>query len=103
MKIQVLPKSNAGKWSLRLCISFLALIGLFFALIASGQRGGMTFFSNLALALPTLFAALSAILAFLTGLFGMIKQRERSLLTYLIIAIGLFVLYFTIGELVSGH
>lgn len=103
MNIQILPKSTSGKWSVGLCISFFVLIGLLFALIASGQRGGSKFFDNLALALPGMFAALSAILAFFIGLISVVKYRERSLLTFVSIVIGAFVLYFTIGELISEH
>lgn len=103
MNIQLLPKSTSGKWSVGLCISFFALIGLVFALINSGQRGGMEFFDNLVLALPTLFAAFSAILALFMGLISVVKNRERALLTFVSIAIGAFVLYFTIGEVVSQH
>ena len=103
MNIQLLPKSAPGKWSVGLCVFFFALIGLFFVLVASGQHGGIKFFDNLALALPIMFATLSAILALVFGLVSVVKYRERALLIFFIIAIGAFVLYFAIGELVSEH
>jgi hypothetical protein len=55
-----------------MCLLF-ALIGLAFALIASGHHGGMKFFDNLVLALPAIIAALSAMLALFIGLMSIVK------------------------------
>jgi hypothetical protein len=103
MNIQILPKSTSGKWSVGLCVSFFVFIGLFFTLVASGQRGGVRFLDNLVLALPTIFAALSAVLGLFFGLISVVKYKERALLTFVSIVVGAFVLYFTIGESASKH
>jgi len=103
MKIYFAPKTTLGKWSVALIIIFIVLLGVFQLLVASGQRGGETFFSNLILTIPMLTAGVSGILAFVTGLIGIIKSRERSVIVYLAALIGLFVLLFGIGEIVFPH
>ena len=103
MKIYFAPKTTLGKWSVSLIIAFMVLLGVFQLLVASGQRGGETFFSNLILTIPMLTAGVSGISAFVTGLIGIIKSRERSVIVYLAALIGLFVLLFGIGEIVFPH
>jgi len=103
MKIYFAPKTTLGKWSVALIIVFIVLLGVFQLLVASGQRGGETFFSNLILTIPMLIAGVSGISAFVTGLIGIIKSRERSVIVYLSALIGLFVLLFWIGEIVFPH
>lgn len=72
-------------------------------LVASGQRGGDTIFDNLALSVPALLAAGSVMMAFMIGALGIWKYHERSALVWLITAIGLLVLIFLTGELISPH
>ena len=103
MKIYFAPKTSLGKWSVALIIAFMVLLGVFQLLVASGQRGGETFFSNLILTIPMLIAGVSGISAFATGLIGIIKSRERSVIVYLAALIGLFVLLFWIGEIAFPH
>ena len=103
MKIYFAPKTTLGKWSVALIIAFMVLLGVFQLLVASGQRGGETFFSNLVLTIPMLIAGVSGISAFATGLIGIIKSRERSVIVYLAALIGLFVLLFWIGEIAFPH
>jgi len=92
-----------GKWSTGLIIAFFLFVAVFLILVASGQRGGDTFFSNLALAIPGLLAGVSAVSAFLTGIIGIVGSRERSIVVFLATAIGLFLLILIIGEIVFPH
>jgi hypothetical protein len=55
------------------------------------------------LTIPILLAGTSGMLAFFTGLIGVIRKRERSILVFLAMLVGLFVLLFSIGELVFPH
>ena len=103
MKIPFAPKTTLGKWSVALMVAFIVLLAIFQILVASGQRGGETFFSNLILTIPMLIAGVSGISAFVTGLIGIIKNKERSVIVYLAALIGLFVLFFWIGEIVFPH
>ena len=103
MKIQMRPKSTAGRWAVVLVIAFFLFFALFQLLVAVGQRGGETFFSNLALTIPILLAGSCGVTAFVTGMVGVIKSRERSILVYFAILIGLFVLMFVLGEIIFPH
>ena len=103
MRISLLPQSALGKWSVRLLTAFAVFFAAFELLVASGQRGGETFFSNLALTIPILLAGTSGVLAFVTGLIGVIRNRERSILVFVAMLVGFLVLLFCIGEVVFPH
>ena len=103
MGFSIKPNTGLGKWSVRLIAGSLIFFILFFSLVASGQRGGDTFFSNPALAIPMLLAAISAICAFLTGIAGILKNKERAISVFLSTAVGLIVLIFGILEIIFPH
>ena len=103
MRVSLLPQSALGKWSVGLLAAFVVFFAVFELLVASGQRGGETFFSNLALTIPILFAGASGVLAFVTGLAGVVRNRERSILVFLAMLVGLSVLLFWIGEVIFPH
>lgn len=103
MRVHFKPTTKLGRCSAWLIIAFAAFFGSLQALVASGQRGGDTFFSNLALAIPGLLAAASGIAAFVTGLISITRRKERAVAVYLAAAIGFFVLTFVIGEIAFPH
>jgi cytochrome bd-type quinol oxidase subunit 2 len=103
MRVHFKPTTDLGKWSARLIVTFAVLLGVFRILVASGQRGGDTFFSNPILTIPMLLAATSGIAAFITGLISVAKRRERSIAVYLAIIFGLFVILFALGEVIFPH
>lgn len=103
MRITILPKTLLGKWSAGLLVAFVVFLGAFQLLVASGQRGGETFFSNLLLSIPILLAGASGVLAFLAGLISVIRNKERSVLVFLAILVGFFVLIFWLGEVIVPH
>ena len=103
MRVNFVPKTVLGIWSVSLIIAFFAFLASFFVLVAIGQRGGETFFSNPALTVPMLFATSCGVSAFITGLIGIIKSRERAILVYLSAAIGFFVLLFGLAEILFPH
>ena len=92
MRITYRPKTIKGIWSVRLILASVLFFILFFAVAASGQTGGDTFFSNLALAIPMLVAALSAVASFFTGIIAIIRNRERATFVYLSTTLGFLVL-----------
>lgn len=98
-----MPKTKLGKLSVRLIITFFLLLGLFYILVASGQRGGATFFSNPVLAFTGLGMAAAGISAFFTGVVGIIKEKERSVLAFLSTIMGLFILLFVLAEILFPH
>jgi cytochrome bd-type quinol oxidase subunit 2 len=103
MRIRLRPKTIIGRWSVGLTIILIIFFVLFQLLVASGQRGGETFFDNLALTIPILLAGISGVSAFVTGIIGIIKSRERSFLVFLTTTIGFFVLVFCLGEFLFPH
>ena len=92
-----------GRWSIGLTASLLFFFVLFQLLVASGQRGGDTFFSNLVLTIPILLAGISGVSAFLSGIIGIIKRKEQSVFVFLATTIGFFVLIFCLGEVLFPH
>jgi len=76
---------------------------VFFSLVASGQRGGELFFSNLALAIPILIAAILAISSFFTGIIGILRSGERAVYVYISTLLGFFVLLFSLAEIIFPH
>jgi len=103
MKICFLPKNYLGKWSCGLIVAFAILLGIFFIFIALGERGGMTFFSNLKLTIPMVLASLSAITAFFIGLASLIKDKYKSVLVLLSTTIGFLILLWVLAEIVFPH
>jgi len=103
MKLHFMPKTTLGKWSVALIVAFIVLLVSFQFLVALGQRGGETFFSALVLTVPILIAGISGVSAFITGLIGVIRSRERSVIVYLAVAIGLLVLLWGLAEIIFPH
>ena len=97
------PSTRLGWWSVGLSAGFLAFMLLFQLLVASGQRGGETFFSNPWLAVSILIAAGSAIAAGATAIVAILWRQERSILMVLSLMLGLLVAVFALGEIVYPH
>jgi Na+-driven multidrug efflux pump len=102
LKGRVMPSTIFGKWAGWLLGLFVALLALFSGLVAAGQRGGETFFSNLTLTIPGLAAAASAIAGGALGALAL-KHRDRSVVVILAILVGMLVLFWTTAEIVSPH
>ena len=98
-----MPKTVPGKWSVWLITAFIVLFAIFWVSVAAGQRGGEGFFDNLLLAIPMMLAGISGIASFFTGLIGLTRYRERSILVYPAMLIGLCVLLFTVAEIAFPH
>lgn len=103
MKITFTPKTYLGKWTVGLIIGFFILLAVFFMFIKLGERGGMTYWSNLKLAIPGTAAALCGILSFFTGIISVFKNKERSVLVFLSIILGFLILLWVSAELLFPH
>ena len=103
MKSYFLPRTTPGKCSAILIVVLIVSFATFQAFVVSGEHGGETFFSNMLLVVPMLVAGISGIAAFAIGLLAMIRCRERSVLVYITTAIGLFVLIFSLVEILYPH
>ena len=98
-----MPRTLLGKWSVGLIITFFLLFAALILVAASGQEGGDTFSDNLTLAIPGLGAGAAGILAFFTGIIGITRSKERSVLVFVAAAIGLLVLLSVLGEILVPH
>jgi hypothetical protein len=98
-----MPRTGPGKWSIWLITAFAVLFAIFWLVVAAGQRGGEGFFDNLLLTVPILLAGIAGIASLFTGLVGIIRYRERSILVYPAMVIGLCVLLFVVGEIAFPH
>ena len=103
MRVNYRPRTFLGNWSLRLIMLSILFFIVFYSLVASGQTGGDTFFSNPALAITMLITAILAVSSFFTGIICIIKNKERAILVYISAAIGFFVLLFGLGEIIFPH
>jgi len=94
--------TSAGRRAGRLLgVAALLFVG-FVVLVASGQRGGETFFSNPSLSITMLGAAALAVAA---GGFGVraIVHRDRSVVVFVAIAVATVVILWTALELAFPH
>lgn len=88
MKIALLPKTCLGKWSVGLSIGFIILIWL-----------------KIQYSIPIMTFAIAALglAGFLIGIIAIIKKRDISILNFLPILVGLIIILWIAGEMVSPH
>jgi hypothetical protein len=85
MRITILPKSSLGWWSVGLVVANILFFVLAQVILGSGPDYNMP----LAYALTTIAVGI-ALAIFITGLISIIKNKERSILVFLAMAIGLY-------------
>lgn len=105
-----MPKTTLGKWSLGLIIIMLILFfggSMFANTLYHGVAAGNSITEDVALrpvlAYTMLAAMLCGVLSFIIGLIAIIKQKERSLLVNLAVAVGALLLLLLIGEFIFPH
>lgn len=103
MKICFLPKTNLGKWSVGWILLAVFTFAIFWLLIALGERGGATFFSNLKLTIPGLSIVFFGTASFAVGIISIIKKKERSSLVFLSAILGFMILLFFLAEILFPH
>lgn len=113
MKVQplrIFPTSLVGKWSVGLIIAMPILFVIGTSLADSlylSNPPGDTILKDIAarpaLALTMLAGMGAGISAFITGMIAIIRKQERTLLVYLSIAVGGFLILFLAGELLFPH
>ncbi|MCR8898153.1 hypothetical protein NWF34_14485 [Gordonia sp. GONU] len=103
--MEILPRTKLGKWSSALLAAYF-LIFIFTNLVIVGlfhQEGGETFTDNLYVSIPMLSVFVLAVAALVTGGLSVFRYKERALLVYASIALGLTITIFMIGELIAPH
>lgn len=105
MRISILPKTRLGWWSVSLAVAFIILEVLHQIFVMFVQRVSVPNppqpIQFIRIALFAGFA--SAIAAFITGLIGIIRSKERSILVFVVVMIGFLILIFLLGELIFPH
>ncbi|MFH1236675.1 MAG: hypothetical protein V1685_07160 [Parcubacteria group bacterium] len=106
-KLSFLPKTKLGKWSLGLIIAMpilLMLGGLLAGSMYESVEAGNGLVDDLTkrplLAVAALSGALAGVMAFLTGLIAIIKQKERVILVYLSTLLGALLVWFILGDVI---
>lgn len=95
------PSTGLGWWSVALAVLFFVFLKLVFVWGEQPGHDRSTFFSDPVAAITLIGTAVSGIAAGALAAVAVFKQ-ERSIIVFLAIALGLFVLYFSLGEL-AGH
>jgi hypothetical protein len=102
MKTLFLPTTTLGKWSIGLAIGAAILFVVFLIWAATGHVGGDTWTWDW-LSISMLFAAGMIFSAMVTGIVGIVKSRERSLLVMLAVVVGGFFTVLLLGEFLVPH
>jgi len=101
MNISVLPKTSWGRWSVGLAGAFVLLyvfLQTFYAYIHRNpvpNPGPPSPF----IPIGVIAEYISGIGAVITGLISIIKSKERSILVFLVVAVGCFALIWIFAEL----
>lgn len=105
-----MPKTISGKWSVGLIIAMPLLFIIGTSLTNSLYQSvpaGDTIFADIAvrpaLALTMLAGMLSGVLAFITGLWDIVREKEKAVLVYISSLIGALLSLIVIGEMLFSH
>jgi hypothetical protein len=86
--MRLLPKTRSGKWALGLCVAFIILITV--------KIIGF-------LPLPTFAVAAIGLAGFITGIAAIFKNKDRAILTFLAILVGIVIMLWTALEFIFPH
>ncbi len=109
IKINFTPKSNLGKWSIGLIIivPILFYTGMSFVDFYKFIPAGKTILNDIIIrpgvALSMLGGFFSGIVAFLCGIFGIIKKKDYSIFVLISTILGFFIFLWTITEFLFPH
>jgi hypothetical protein len=103
LRLPLVSETAVGKISNACLLISIAAYALFFAFVASGQRGGSAFYSNLFLALPVTVAAVCGTAAAVFAIAEVVRRRGTSVVALVSIAYGTLIVLFVIAELAQPH
>jgi len=98
MRLSFIPKTTLGRWSVGLIVAMpiFFYIGMsfisFYESISAGKTIPQDIVARPGIALPMLAGFISGIAAFFTGVIGIIRKKDYSVLILLSTAIGFLVL-----------
>ncbi len=88
MKTKLLPKSILGKLSIGLSIAFIILIWLKI---------------QIAIPIMTFCIATLGLVAFFTSIISIVKNKDRALLNFLPILVGVIIIFWAAAEIIFLH
>ena len=88
--MEILPKTKLGKWAVLLSVAFIVLIA-------------MKITNYFHLPLPTPAIAILGIVGLIIGLLAVFRNRDRSILIFLPILVGIIILLWTAAEIIFPH
>jgi len=109
MKLNFLPKSCLGKWSVVLIVAMpiFFYIGMSFVDFYESVPAGKTIPHDImvrpGVALSMLAGFVCGIAAFFTGIMGIIKKKDYSILIFLSTAVGFLALSWCLAEILFPH
>ena len=110
MKVNLIPKTKLGKWSIGLITAtpILLFTGASFTnSLYKSVSAGSTILEDIAkrpmLALTMLLGMVTGISAFIVGLIAIIREKERALPVYVATSLGMLFMLFLIGEVLFPH
>lgn len=86
--MRLLPKTRAGRWALGLSVTFIVLITV--KIIAF-------------LPLPTFAIAALGLAGFIIGIVAIFGNKDKAILNFVPILVGLIIVLWTVGELIFPH
>ena len=106
MKIRdlLIPKSSLGIYSILGIVLFVILFVLGRSIvIVKGPFERPSFFNDPIPAAITIIAAMFGVSSLFTGVIAIIKKKDRAIPVFISTLIGLFILVFWLGEILSPH
>jgi hypothetical protein len=107
---RITPRTTLGKWSVGLIVAMPILFfagSLFTNSLYETVPAGGTILADIAarpaLALTMLTGMLAGVLAFIVGLWAIVRQKENALLVYASTVVGALLVLFLISEMVFPH
>ena len=107
---RISPSTSSGMWSVGLIVATPMLLAIgssftdsLYRSVPSGETILADVVARPALALTMLAGMVAGVSAFVLGLLGIVRQRERALLVYLSTALGGLLLLFLAGEIAFPH
>jgi hypothetical protein len=109
-RLRIMPGNKWGKWSIGLIVvmPLLFIVGASFAnSVYNSVPAGNTLLEDIAarpgLALTMLAGMAAGVLAFITGLLAIIREKENALLVYVSSLIGALLLFYLATEILFPH
>ena len=103
MRITILPKTSLGRWSVGLVAAVILVIVL--NILLGPKACNVLEFNSGSVELRIFFVALciSGIGSLVTGLIGTIKSKERSILVFLALVVGLISLVIIVSSIIEAQ